>query len=191
MTADEMLALAKPIEGWMYDAELVWLFDHSQQFSRIVEIGVWAGRSTMALCCGAVPSASVIHAIDHFQGSPGEDTHHSRVKTKEGSELLEREARNNLGQWLRIGLLQLHRSHSAAATALIAESTPVIDMLFLDGGHDFESVDLDLDCWYPLLERGGLICGHDRHWPGVHKAITKNFGTRIDHGPGSIWYVTR
>lgn len=55
------------------------------------------------------------------------------------------------------------------------------DLVFLDGDHSYEAVKADIQAWGPLIEEGGILCGHDwdEHgvsWPGVHKAVVELLG---------------
>ena len=36
-----------------------------------------------------------------------------------------------------------------------------LDWVFIDGRHYREGVLEDLECWYPLVKRGGVVSGHD------------------------------
>lgn len=36
-----------------------------------------------------------------------------------------------------------------------------LDFVYLDAGHDYESVALDLRAWAPKVRAGGIISGHD------------------------------
>ena len=36
-----------------------------------------------------------------------------------------------------------------------------LDFIYLDAGHDFESVTRDLEAWFPKIKDGGLLCGDD------------------------------
>lgn len=184
MTPDEMLSLARPIEGWMYDEELIWLFHAASECTSIVEIGVWCGRSTTALCCG-VREYGAVFAVDHFGGSPEEDTAHARAKSSAGRLALIEQATANLSRF-------------PCCTIFIGNSVDMapalpgnLDMVFIDGGHDERSVANDIDAYLPKIRSGGMMCGHDRHWPGVSAAIKDRFGDDGIHGPGSIWWVKK
>jgi cephalosporin hydroxylase len=54
-------------------------------------------------------------------------------------------------------------------------------LVFLDGDHSYEAVKADIQAWGPLVEEGGILCGHDwdehgASWPGVHKAVVELLG---------------
>lgn len=66
---DDAVRRASRVEGWMYEEELRWLAEHASRSTSIIEVGIWKGRSTTALCHAA---AGRVYAIDHFQGSPEE-----------------------------------------------------------------------------------------------------------------------
>src|SRR4051812_18979389 len=61
-------------EDWFPDdscltlASLYHLVDHLQ--GTVVEVGSWEGRSTIALAAACTPA--LVHAVDTWQGSPGE-----------------------------------------------------------------------------------------------------------------------
>ena len=66
-----------------------------------------------------------------------------------------------------------------------------LDFVFIDASHDEESVIKDSKAWTPKVKQGGLICGHDLHFPGVRSAIYKFFGKqRIrEAGVDNMWFV--
>jgi len=54
---------------------------------------------------------------------------------------------------------EIWRMFSTDAAALITEG--VLDFVYLDAKHDYESVLEDLESWYPKVRLGGIIAGHD------------------------------
>jgi hypothetical protein len=62
-----------------------------------------------------------------------------------------------------------------------------IDMIFIDGSHDYESVKADLDAWTPKCKR--LLCGHDFNNSGVATAVRNKFTHYSETGAGTIWEV--
>lgn len=45
-----------------------------------------------------------------------------------------------------------------------------LDMVFLDAGHEYNSVINDLFAWFPKVKFGGVISGHDYH------SLDENYG---------------
>ena len=188
MTDQEVLDRCRPIDGWMYDEELLWLHQQATRCRIIVEIGTWKGRSTAALAMG---TPGVVYAVDHWRGSPDElETGHAVMATDEGRESVFFDAMRNLYPFIDAGRCVPIVLSSASAHDLLA---PMLrerggaDLIFLDGSHDCESVTGDIYFWRPLVAEGGLLCGHDFPWPGVTKAVSELVGT-VDLGPGSIWH---
>lgn len=52
-----------------------------------------------------------------------------------------------------------------------------LDFIFIDAGHDYNSVTKDLTAWYPKLKENGVIAGHDYHNNGSNavKSAVDNF----------------
>lgn len=52
-------------------------------------------------------------------------------------------------------------------TSLDVPSSVVPDWVYLDGGHDLQSVRTDLEVWWPRLVPGGILLGDDYNMTGV------------------------
>lgn len=55
-------------------------------------------------------------------------------------------------------------------------SNPLVDMVFIDGGHEYHEAIGDITIWLPLIKSGGIIAVHDfektaKTWPGVDRAV--------------------
>jgi predicted O-methyltransferase YrrM len=46
------------------------------------------------------------------------------------------------------------------------------DFIYIDADHSYGWVTHDLQCYWPKVAKGGILCGHDRSLPEVHKALT-------------------
>jgi hypothetical protein len=71
---------------------------------------------------------------------------------------------------------------SLNAVKVLAQKNVSVDVLHIDGGHDFAAVTADLAAWWPLLREGGVLLGDDYHatgdvWPEVRKAFQEFFKT--------------
>jgi precorrin-6B methylase 2 len=47
-----------------------------------------------------------------------------------------------------------------------------LDLIFIDGNHQYDAVLQDLHAWYPKLRSGGLLAGDDYAWPDVQEAVS-------------------
>lgn len=71
-----------------------------------------------------------------------------------------------------------------------------IDMVYIDGNHEYEYVIQDINIWYPKIKQKGILSGHDYsdYHPGSKRAIDEfiqshnlTLNTFID----SSWYVIK
>jgi predicted O-methyltransferase YrrM len=64
-----------------------------------------------------------------------------------------------------------------------------IDMVYIDGRHDYDSVIADIKAWLPKVKKGGYITGHDIDLDGerVLKAVTEAFGNNYKTYSDTSW----
>jgi hypothetical protein len=56
-----------------------------------------------------------------------------------------------------------------------------LDFAYVDGGHTEHQVTMDLNVYYPMVKKGGLICGHDYQGgkpKGVNVAVDAFFKSK-------------
>lgn len=165
------------IPGFVEPDELSWLHERASGMDTVLEIGVWMGRSTSALCASGCPT---VYGVDHFQGSPSElDAAHGEALHKD----IYTEAMDNLAGHDNLKVL---RMSSLAASRLFLDES--IDMVFIDGEHTTAAVLTDLLAWTPKVRR--LLCGHDVNWEGVAAALVA-YDLPFQLGPGSLWYMEK
>jgi predicted O-methyltransferase YrrM len=160
------------IPGWMEDNELDWLRQQASKSRIVIEIGIWQGRSTFAICANC---PGVVFSIDSWN-PPAHCKQYQDVKQAKINAL------NNLDRFMKQGkLIILHyRSLNALEylSKILVLSPP--DWVFIDGDHDPRVVAQEIDRARYL--RAGLISGHD--YAEVKDALPK--GTQ--RGPGEIWF---
>lgn len=140
----------------------------------IVNIG--AGYGTSALIFVETRADGIVYTIDNRQESH-----------PDGSLENERDG------FVQAGLLPLlgHRWYQVCADSQemgrrwALEGNPLVDLLFIDGNHEYRGCAGDIDAWLPHVANGGIIAVHDydkaqndprdhgrRHpFPGVDKAV--------------------
>jgi predicted O-methyltransferase YrrM len=130
----------------------------------IVEIGFWKGYSTVFLAKASQLSCKkVIYAIDPHVGSP-EHQGQGRVWTFDIF-------RQNIQ---KAGVADMVSPIVKTSLEASASFHQPIELLFIDGLHEYEGVSDDCKAWLHKVIDGGFVAFHDfdtRPWPGVKKAV--------------------
>jgi hypothetical protein len=154
------------IWGWMTPDQLNWLSAQAAQMESVVEVGSLHGRSAFALLTAC---SGPVYCID-----PWPDPYYDSFMDKCG----------------HFPNLVAIRACSPGA----ADQVPDVDMVFLDGDHEYEGVVADINAWLPKTQK--LLCGHDYghpYYPGVASAVDEIFADRmVLAGQGTleaIWTV--
>lgn len=157
------------IWGWMSPDELEWLGARAAEMDSVAEVGCLHGRSAYMLltrCPGTV------YCVDPWD-DPADQSYPSFM--------------GNCGVFPNLVAVR--------ARSPLGDRTPTVDMTFIDGDHELDSVVADIRGWLPHTRH--LICGHDYYpgptagFPGVARAVRQEFGEAgFAVAPGtSIWYV--
>lgn len=66
-----------------------------------------------------------------------------------------------------------HKMLFAEAAGLFEDGS--LDLIYIDGAHDYISVRRDAESWLPKLKPGGVCAGHDLspRFPGVGRAVAE------------------
>lgn len=151
--------LIDSVEGWMMPGQERWLYDAAHSLpdpANIVEIGSFKGRSTCALGFGCEGTRKRIYAIDPFDGG--------------GWDLNERDFFAQFKENVeRCGVSHRIEPIKGLSTDVARGWTRPIDLLFIDGSHDYEAVKADFEGFFPHVVPGGIVALHDvsEDWPGV------------------------
>jgi hypothetical protein len=161
------------IQGWMGIRELLWLHETAKNMESVVEVGSWKGRSTFALCSSGCPR---VIAVDHFQGSP---EHQRDFGFAHGWSPYPEFERNILQNFQNVGL-----KHMTSVEAAQEFADGSVDMVFLDGAHEYAAVQEDLAAWESKATR--LIAVHARSHAWVQRALDEYFRRPADELIGDI-----
>ena len=136
-----------------------WFFNTARNASDnavIVEIGSFLGRSTVSFGLGLTGKDQKIYAIDLFEGD-GEYYGDGDFETM---------FRQNLELCGVTDKVEVLRGHSLEVGK---EWDKPIDVLFIDGSHEYEDVKADFEIFYPYVKTGGIIAFHDikGKWEGA------------------------
>jgi predicted O-methyltransferase YrrM len=88
-----------------------------------------------------------------------------------------------IGRWIRP-----LRGTSVEMAPLVIEP---LDLLFVDGWHEYESVAADIHAWLPKVKPGGIVVMHDYGWAqGVQRVAREQVIPRCfrwKSGPNLFW----
>lgn len=117
----------------------------------VVEIGSFQGRSTVCLGFGAKMAGAFVWSIDpHYDYQVTQETHYGM---ENHAALLKNLIDFGLADVVRVVALNSH--------FISWGDNPRIDVLFIDGSHEYEDVKLDFMLWSPWMQPNGKIIVHD------------------------------
>ena len=163
------------IHGWTHELQLRYLMamvrslpDHG----RIVEIGVWQGRSALAMAEACRGTGKRVFAIDPWEDWSERGVKKSGCLKDLGLTSFE-EVHNNFLRNCRRLKARPWVVPIRARSLDAARDWPYgpVMMIFIDGDHSYDAVTADLNAWFPLVAVGGLICGDDWTWESVRAAV--------------------
>jgi len=147
--------LIADIPGWLTDEEGEALYELARSCNGsgvIVEIGSWKGKSTVCLGLGSQAGNSVpVYAVD-----PHADYRFGDFKTNVE----------------RAGIADLVRPIASLSQAAADDFEQAIELLFVDGSHEYDLVLEDFEKWVPKVVDGGWVAFHDTTWTkGPRKVV--------------------
>lgn len=165
----------------------------------LIEVGTYLGRSLCHL--GQLVKESgkpfTVIGVDTCRGSGIENGHdHHAESVREGGGTFAGQLHRNVVKCGLADIVTLIVAESERAASLFAEGT--VASVFLDAGHDADSVSRDIRFWLPKVMYGGFIGGDDVGvpgeanpvWPGVREAVSRLLpGWR--HYPHDAWYFEK
>jgi hypothetical protein len=131
-----------------------------------VELGVDFGFSSL---CFAYPRVGQVYGVDSFQG----DEHAGFRDTQSHVESAIRH--------LRLGNVSLIKGYFSNVARGWSQ---YVDLLHIDGRHDYEDVREDFQAWFPFLSARGVVLMHDTCVP--HFGV-RRFFDEIDMPKLNLW----
>jgi hypothetical protein len=150
------------IDGYFTEYEALRAYEmarFTRGFGVIVEIGSYKGKSTYAWASGAVDVP--IYSIDIAHDPIFEEN------------------------MKRTGVMDRIRIVRGDSTTIGRSWALPVELLFIDGSHDYSAVKADLEGWLPHVVPGGFVALHDAggYWPDptkiAHEVLVCNQTTRF------------
>lgn len=152
------------IPGWLSEDEAITLYELARSLPAnqpvAVEIGSWLGKSSLVLSKGLKGKTQPkLYCIDPFNGDA--DAVDKAMYGREMSTLDRTLEETFLDNMRRHNVEDVVRPLVGYSFEFAADFKEPIDLLFIDGNHDYAAVLQDYEQWSPLLKPGGLIAFHD------------------------------
>lgn len=153
-------------QGWYSNQHGIQYLIHKHEVKTVIEVGSWLGASTRHIA-ELLPEGGKVYAVDHWLGS---------IEHQEGGSsysphlphLYEQFLSNVIHTNLTHKIIPV-RMDSLRASAYLSGVKP--DLVYIDAGHDTESVYADLQAWFPFVKGHGILCGDDWFWETVRIAV--------------------
>ncbi|MGE3270247.1 MAG: class I SAM-dependent methyltransferase [Chloroflexota bacterium] len=165
--------------------------------SRIVEAGVWQGRTAIAMALACRGTNKKVYAIDPWRDYSEEGHTVDDWLKAQGLVSLERAYQLFLRNRRRFRVepwLEVIRAPSLEAAK--AWSHGPIALAFIDGNHEADAVRADIDAWMERLTPDGTLLGDDLPIGGVSEAISRYLQEHYPHvslatPDGRTWQLMR
>ena len=152
------------IDGWLSVEEAVLLYDLARSLPDdgpvLVEIGSWQGKSSLVLAKAIRRKNSPkLYCIDPFSAD-------GDAVSKTGYEKRKVELRRPLkdvflDNMKRAGVDDLVTVVEGYSFSFAKKFFDPIDLVFIDGNHEYDAVLQDFCDWSPLVKPGGIIAFYD------------------------------
>lgn len=151
--------------------------------SKFVEVGSWKGRSSVFMAVEINNSGKEISfdCVDTWKGTDTEEYHQNDPDVK--LDKLYETFLSNIDPVKHI--INPIRMTSVDASKLYEDES--LDFVFIDACHEYECVKEDIEHWYPKVKPGGILAGHDFHYPTVNKAVLEQFASVLYDQVGDCW----
>jgi predicted O-methyltransferase YrrM len=163
---EQLIEMARNVKGFLDDAEGCRLYELGLQAATLgpcLEVGSYCGKSALFLGSACRRRGAILFSIDHHRGSeeqqPGEAYFDPELFDARSQSIdTFRWFRRTLdGAGLHDTVIPMVCDSKVAARAW---ATPLA-LVFIDGGHAYETVLSDYQCWSGHIMPGGYLLIHD------------------------------
>ena len=167
------------MQGWASDHPILpWAIEMLRP-KLIIEVGTWKGRSAinMAKKAMALGLSCEILCIDTWLGSPEhwlQDQWRDSLRMRNGRPDLYNTFLNNVISNKCQKYITPFPITSEAAFFVLEKLNISSDLIYIDAGHEYESVARDIRMYWSLLSESGLMILDDYiGYPGVTRAVNE------------------
>lgn len=152
------------IDGWLSINEAIELYNIAESLPMnapvVVEIGSWLGKSSLVLAKGIKNKRGAkLYCIDPFNAD-GDDSSavtYAKIMSSLETSLTEKFIHNMRKNHI-FGVVEMLQGYSYD---FVDSFSKKIDLLFIDGNHEYRAVLRDFLDWSSLVQPQGIIAFHD------------------------------
>jgi len=151
------------VQGFLHSSELEQLCDLACG-KDVLEVGSFMGLSAW----GMAITAHSLWCVDPFDSATDGQRRTGQVTTLEAF-------KHAVSRYSHVKYFVGTSEEAAKQTSMMEP----FDMIFIDANHTYEDCLADIQRWWPLVKKGGVLAGHDylhAAFPGVAKAFDEVFG---------------
>ncbi len=163
---DAMFKLAEQIKGFLDPVEAQRLYEIADDAARMgpcLEIGSYCGKSAVFLGNACKKNDAILFSVDHHQGSeeqqPGEEYFDPELFNPQSYTV---DTFSLFRRTLKLADLEQTVVALVGTSTMVAQAwaTP-LSLVFIDGGHAYETVLSDYRCWAKHVMPNGYLLIHD------------------------------
>jgi Methyltransferase domain len=154
----------------------------SEGFKSGIEVGVLAGlfaRITLQdwPSCERYVLVDAWRHLENYQDSANTDSAHQEKRYEQSM--------THLAPWIDKGVVEVCRDFSSECAKKFKDES--VDYVYLDARHDYLGASDDLEAYWPLVRRGGILAGHD-FLLAKDSTTGSDYSLNYDgtHHPGSV-----
>ncbi len=168
------------LQGWASDSPIFRQLLTAKRPLDVIEVGTWKGASAIGMgeIARDLGLDMKILCVDTWLGSnpelwDEEETSRDLMRRHGFPQIYFQFLANVIKTECESVIFPLPMT-SACAAKYLSRKSVAVDFIYIDAGHDFDEVQVDLDNYWPLLKPGGVLLGDDylpRIFPGVVQAV--------------------
>jgi cephalosporin hydroxylase len=170
------------LQGWTSDSPIFDFVIQNFKPQRIIEVGSWKGRSAinMAKICKRLGLNTEILCIDTWLGSVEHWTHEDEnlpiSKFKNGKPTIYDQFISNVIHTETTEYITPFPIDSINGALVLKKYGIQADFIYIDAGHEYDSVKNDLTNYSKLVKQGGILVGDDWFHPPIKQAVADTLG---------------
>lgn len=173
------------IQGWGSDHPILPYFIKKLRPTLVIEVGTWKGRSALNMAKSMQDNNinGEVLCIDTWLGSPehwlasGERRFwRDSLRIVNGQPTLYQTFLQNVIHKRLQQFITPFPVPSGMGFLILKEMNVKAELIYIDAGHDYDSVKRDIESYWQLLEKDGVLILDDymvESWRGLYKAVNE------------------